>query len=150
VAVITTAKGSITIRLFRKYAPKTVDNFMDLVTRGFYNGLIFHRVEPGFCIQGGCPNGNGTGIFIDPASHMPRLLGLETSPYLKHNVAGVVAMAHSQSLDSGSCQFYITLSAQPSLDGKYTVFGGVISGMDVVQKIQLGDKILSIAMQAAQ
>src|SRR5262249_10742797 len=121
IAKIETEKGTIQIRLFRRFAPKTVDNFMDLVSRGFYNGLTFHRVEPGFCIQGGDPNGNGSGIFIDPKSHQARFLSLEISPNLKHNAAGVVAMARSQSLDSASCQFYITLGPQPSLDNQYTV-----------------------------
>lgn len=148
VATINTSRGTIQFRMFRKYAPKTVDNFVDLVGKGFYNGLTFHRVEPGFCIQGGCPSGTGTGIYIDPQTHVPRFLPLEVSPYLKHNTAGVVAMAHMQSLDSGSCQFYITLSAQPSLDNQYTVFGGVISGMDVVKAIQKGDKIISASVSA--
>jgi len=148
VARIETNKGTIQIRLFRKYAPKTVDNFMDLVSRGFYNGLTFHRVEPGFCIQGGDPNGTGSGVFLDPQTHQARFLPLEISPNLKHNAAGVVAMARSQSQDSGSCQFYITLAAQPSLDNQYTVFGGVIDGMNVVNSIQKGDKIMSISLLA--
>jgi cyclophilin family peptidyl-prolyl cis-trans isomerase len=148
IARIDTAKGSIKIRLFRQYAPKTVDNFMDLVSRGFYNGLCFHRVEPGFCIQGGDPNGNGSGIFLDPQTHQARFLPLEASPNLKHNAPGVVAMAHSQSLDSGSCQFYITLASEPTLDNQYTIFGGVIEGMNVVNSIQKGDKIMSISLLA--
>jgi cyclophilin family peptidyl-prolyl cis-trans isomerase len=148
IARIDTAKGSIKIQLFRRYAPKTVDNFMDLVSRGFYNGLCFHRVEPGFCIQGGDPNGNGSGIFLDPQTRQARFLPLEASPSLKHNAPGVVAMAHSQSLDSGSCQFYITLAPEPTLDGQYTIFGGVIDGMNVVNSIEKGDKIMSISLLA--
>jgi peptidyl-prolyl cis-trans isomerase B (cyclophilin B) len=146
VATINTSRGTIQFKMFRRFAPKTVDSFMDLAGRGFYNGLIFHRVEPGFCIQGGCPSGTGTGVYIDPQTHAARFLPLEASPSLRHNAAGVVAMAHMQSLDSGSCQFYITLSPQPSLDDKYTVFGGVISGMNVVNSIQKGDKIMSITV----
>lgn len=148
IAVLETSKGTIQIRLFRKYAPKTVDNFMDLITKGFYNGLTFHRVEPGFCIQGGDPNGDGTGVYIDPESHTSRFLPLETSPTLRHNQAGVVAMARGQSQDSASCQFYITLGAQPSLDNQYAVFGGVISGMEVVNSIVKGDKIVSVSLRA--
>jgi len=148
IARIDTNKGSIRIRLFRQYAPKTVDNFMDLVNRGFYNGLTFHRVEPGFCIQGGDPSGNGSGIFLDPQSRQPRFLPIEASPNLKHNAPGVVAMAHAQSLDSGSCQFYITLAPEPSLDNQYTIFGGVIEGMNVVNTIEKGDKIMSISLVA--
>ncbi|MGH9552169.1 MAG: peptidylprolyl isomerase, partial [Terriglobales bacterium] len=146
IATIETSKGVIEIRLFRKYAPKTVDNFMDLIQKGFYNGLTFHRVEKGFCIQGGDPNGNGSGLYIDPNSHQPRFLPLETSPNLKHNCAGVVAMARSASQDSASCQFYITLAPQPSLDNQYAVFGGVVSGMDVVNNIAIGDKIISASL----
>lgn len=148
VAVIETDKGTITIRLFQKYAPKTVEAFMDMVNRGFYNGLLFHRVEPGFVIQGGCPYGNGTGMYIDPSTNKPRMLMLETSPNLRHNAAGVVAMARfPKNPHSASSQFYITLRPQASLDMKYTVFGGVISGMDVVQRIQKGDKMNFIRIQ---
>ncbi len=147
VAIIVTNKGSITIRLFAKYAPKTVANFVDLVNRGFYNGLTFHRVVPGFVIQGGCPNGNGTGMFIDPATKKVRMIPLETNPVLKHNAPGVVAMARmGNDLNSSSCQFYITLAPQPSLDNKYSVFGGVVSGLDVVKNIIVGDKIISITL----
>jgi peptidyl-prolyl cis-trans isomerase B (cyclophilin B) len=79
-----------------------------------------------------------------------RFLPLEVTGQLRHNAAGVVAMAHSQSLDSGSCQFYITMSPQPHLDGKYSIFGGVLSGMDVVPRIVKGDKINSISVQEIQ
>jgi len=148
VAVIETERGTITMRLFQKYAPRTVEAFIEMVKAGFYNGLTFHRVEPGFVVQGGCPNGNGSGFFIDPKTNHPRLLLLEPSAYLKHNAAGVVAMAHTaKNPHSSSCQFYITLGPQPNLDGRYSIFGGVISGMDVVQQIQKGDKIQSITME---
>lgn len=147
IAVIETAKGEIRIQLFRKYAPKTVDNFMELVQKGFYNGLTFHRVEPGFCIQGGCPKGDGTGLYIDKDTHQMRFLPLEVSPNLRHNGPGVVAMARfGQSPNSGSCQFYITLAAKPHLDNMYTIFGGVLSGMDVVNRIQKGDVINCISL----
>lgn len=147
-AILQTNKGTINIRLFRTYAPKTTANFIDLVNRGFYNGLTFHRVVPGFVVQGGCPNGNGSGFFIDPTTQKPRMLPLETNPCLKHNAPGVVAMARlGNDVNSSSCQFYITLAPQPSLDGKYSVFGGVVSGMDVVSKIIVGDKILSIVIR---
>lgn len=148
VAVIETNKGTIAIRLFKQYAPKTVEAFTEMVNQGFYNGLLWHRVEPGFVIQGGCPNGNGSGLYIDPKTNQPRMLMLESSPLVKHNAPGVVAMARfPKNPNSASCQFYITLQAQPSLDFKYTVFGGVISGMDVVQRIQKGDKMESIRIQ---
>ncbi|MBX3135679.1 peptidylprolyl isomerase [Candidatus Obscuribacterales bacterium] len=148
IAVIQTNRGTITIRLFKQFAPKTVEAFTEMVNSGFYNGLLWHRVEPGFVIQGGCPNGNGSGLYIDPKTNQPRMLMLESSPLVKHNAAGVVAMARfPKNPNSASCQFYITLGPQPNLDFKYTVFGGVISGLDVVQRIQKMDKIESITMQ---
>lgn len=148
VAVLVTNKGTINIRLFQKYAPKTVANFIDLINRRFYNGLTFHRLVPGFVVQGGCPNGNGTGMFIDPATKKVRMIALETNPVLKHNAPGVVAMARmGNDLNSSSCQFYITLAAQPSLDNKYSVFGGVVSGMEVVNHLAIGDKIISLTLQ---
>jgi cyclophilin family peptidyl-prolyl cis-trans isomerase len=147
-AVMETSKGTVTIRLFRKLAPLTVAHFIELVNKGFYNGLTFHRVEPGFVVQGGCPNGNGSGLYIDPATNKPKFLNLETNPNLRHNAPGVVAMARfGRNPNSASCQFYITLKAQPQLDDKYSVFGGVVSGMETVWKIAIGDKIVSIKIQ---
>lgn len=147
-AIIETSKGAITIRLFRKFAPATVASFQELVQKGFYNGLSFHRVEPGFVIQGGCPHGNGSGLYIDPGTNKPRFLNLEVSPSLKHNAPGVVAMARfPKNPNSASCQFYITLAAAPQLDMKYSIFGGVVSGMEVVNQIAKGDKIVSIRIQ---
>jgi cyclophilin family peptidyl-prolyl cis-trans isomerase len=146
-AVIATSKGNITIMLFRQYAPQTVAAFMQMVKSGFYNGLTFHRVVPGFVIQGGDPNGNGTGDYIPPGTNNPRYLPLEISAKVSHNAAGVVAMARKSGLpNSASCQFYITLQPQPKLDGQYTVFGGVTAGMDVVNRITMGDQITSITV----
>jgi len=148
IAVIDTNRGQITIRLFKQHAPKTVEAFQEMVTQGFYNGLLWHRVEPGFVIQGGCPNGNGSGMYVDPKTNQPRMLMLETSPQVKHNMAGVVAMARfPKNPNSASCQFYITLAPKANLDYKYTIFGGVISGMDVVNRIQKGDKMENIRIQ---
>ena len=147
IAVIDTEKGTITIRLFRKLAPRTVASFIDITATGFYNNTTFHRVEPGFCIQGGDPRGDGSGVYFEPNGQI-RLLSLETNPALKHNAAGVVAMAHfPRNPDTVSCQFYITLAPQPSLDGQYSIFGGVVNGMDVVNRIAKGDKIKSISVQ---
>lgn len=147
IATIETAKGTITIRLFQSLAPKTVANFVELAQKGFFNGLTFHRVEPNFCIQGGDPMGNGFGMYQDPKTKQPRFLELEIAPQLKHNMPGVVAMAHGPSPNSASCQFYITLSPQPSLDSKYAIFGGVIGGMNVVQSIAKGDKMNTVSVQ---
>lgn len=148
IAVLETNKGVIYIRLFQKYAPKTVDHFVMLVNKGFYNGLTFHRHEKGFVIQGGCPQGNGMGDYIDPVTNKPKYIDLEVNSKLRHNSAGVVAMARrGDNINSNSCQFYITLAAQPSLNDKYTVFGGVLSGMEVVHSLTKGDKIVSMKIQ---
>jgi peptidyl-prolyl cis-trans isomerase B (cyclophilin B) len=145
VVTLQTNKGTIVMRLFRQHAPITVQAFLQMVRTGFYNGLIFHRVEPGFVVQGGCPNGNGTGDYIPPGQTVPRYLPLETSPYARHNAAGVVAMARKpNNRDSSSCQFYITLGPKQQLDNQYTVIGGVIQGIDVVQRIAIGDRILAM------
>jgi len=145
-ATIDTGRGSISIELYEDHAPITVGNFIDLVGRGFYDGLTFHRYEPGFVIQGGCPLGNGTGGFIDPATGRERRIKLEVSKDVKHGDAGALAMARSQQPDSASCQFYITLGPAAFLDMNYAVFGRVIDGMDVVKQIRAGDRINSITM----
>ena len=90
-----TAKGTIKIQVFAGKAPKTAANFIDLVNKGFYNGLTFHRYEPGFCVQGGDPRGNGQGGYVDPNTHRERTIPLEVTPELKHDQAGIVAMARS-------------------------------------------------------
>jgi peptidyl-prolyl cis-trans isomerase B (cyclophilin B) len=157
-------QGTVTIAVDGEKAPVTAGNFIDLVNRGFYTNLTFHRVEKDpspFVVQGGDPDGNGTGGFNDPVTSRPRNIPLEilaegekiptygkvlvstTKPQLKHT-KGAVAMARSQSPDSASSQFYITLADAKFLDGSYAVFGYVTSGMDLVDKIQVGDRIESI------
>lgn len=144
-AVIHTDKGDITIELYPKEAPLSVTNFAQLAKGGFYNGLTFHRVEPGFVIQGGDPVGNGTG---GPGYTIPA--ELKDNPH-KH-VTGALAWARTgdqvnpQRRSSGS-QFYITLAPTPFLDNAYTVFGKTTDGMDVVKKIERGDKIKSIEIK---
>lgn len=144
--VIETNKGSITIELYEDKAPITAGNFIDLVQRSFYDGLTFHRYEAGFVIQGGDPQGNGTGGFVDPQTGRERRIKLEVSQDLKHGEAGAVAMARSQNPDSASCQFYITLGPAAFLDMNYAVFGRVIEGMDVVRQIRAGDRMTSVRM----
>jgi peptidyl-prolyl cis-trans isomerase B (cyclophilin B) len=148
-AIIETNKGSITLELYEDKAPITAGNFIDLVEQGFYDGLKFHRYEPGFVIQGGDPRGNGTGGFLDPQTGRERRIKLEVSPELKHGDAGAVAMARSQDPNSASCQFYITLGPAAFLDMNYAVFGRVVEGMDVVNKIRAGDEMTSVKMSQA-
>lgn len=143
-AVISTAHGEIVIDLYAKQAPKTVENFKKLAREGFYNGLTFHRVIPGFVVQGGDPAGNGTG---GPGY----TLEAEIDPSLKH-IDGAVATArlgdrvNPERRSSGS-QFYICLGPQPHLDGGYTIFGQVIEGMEVVRKIQKGDRMDGVTIR---
>jgi peptidylprolyl isomerase len=140
-ATISTAKGEIVVLLDATAAPLTVNNFVFLAREGFYDGLTFHRVEPGFVIQGGDPLGDGTG---GPGYTVPAEIGLP-------HTEGAIAMARQSDAvnpdraSSGS-QFYITLAPTPQLDGAYTVFGQVIEGMDVVQAIEVGDVIESISI----
>ena len=135
-AVITMEKGGeIVIEFFPDDAPKTVENFVTLAKKGFYDGLTFHRVEPGFVVQGGDPKGDGTG---GPGYKIKAEFNKQP------HVRGVVAMARSNDPDSAGSQFYITLAPANFLDGKYTVFGKVTSGMDVVDKIKKGDKMKSV------
>jgi peptidyl-prolyl cis-trans isomerase B (cyclophilin B) len=145
-AIIETSKGRITIELYEDKAPGTAANFIDLVERGFYDGLKFHRYEPGFVIQGGDPQGNGTGGFRDPETGRERRIKLEVSPELKHGDAGAVAMARSQDPNSASCQFYITLGPAAFLDMSYAVFGRVVDGMDAVKQIRAGEVMTSVKM----
>jgi len=142
-ATITTAKGNIIVELDPAAAPNTVNNFIYLANNGFYDGLTFHRVEPGFVIQGGDPAGNGTG---GPGYNVPPEIKL------KH-VNGAIAMARTggpaETTPNSGSQFYITLGAQANLDGQYTSFGRTISGMDVAQQIAIGDTIERIDVVAA-
>lgn len=139
VVALATDRGTIFIRVFLGGAPNTARNFLDLVQRGFYSGKIFHRVER-MLIQGGDPNGNGSGNFIDPDTGRPRFIQLECNPNLRHN-QGAVAMARSRDPNSASCQFYITKERIQYLDGQYAVFGTVVDGMNAVFAIQRGDRI---------
>jgi cyclophilin family peptidyl-prolyl cis-trans isomerase len=146
IVVMDTSKGQIKMKILGE-TPITSGNFLDLVQKGFYNGLSFHRYEPGFCIQGGCPRGTGTGSYTDPETSQERRIQLEVKPHLKHDQAGVVAMARSNDPNSASCQFYITLAGASFLDMKYAVFGKVIDGLPVVQQIRVGDKIVKAEIQ---
>ena len=141
-AVLETSKGTIRFELYEKDAPITTSNFIGLAEKNFYDGLKFHRVEPNFVIQGGCPQGTGTG-------GSGKNIKLEISPNLKHGDAGAVAMARSAQPDSASSQFYITLAPTPFLDGNYAVFGRVTEGLDVVRNIRVGDTMDSVRIENA-
>jgi peptidyl-prolyl cis-trans isomerase B (cyclophilin B) len=140
-AIFTTDRGPIRLKLFADIAPLTVANFVNLVQRGYYNGLKFHRVIPDFMIQGGCPNGVGNG---GPGYRFED----ECSPKARHDKAGVLSMANAGPGTNGS-QFFITHTATSWLDGKHTVFGEVISDADqaVVDAIRQGDIIQSAVIE---
>lgn len=134
-AVLHTNKGDITLQLDGAAAPLHVANFVKLARAGFYNNVVFHRVVENFVIQTGDPTGTGMG---GPGYR----INFEQSP-LKH-VKGALGMARSQDPNSAGSQFYITLEPTPFLDGGYVVFGITTAGMDVVEKIQQGDKVVSV------
>jgi peptidyl-prolyl cis-trans isomerase B (cyclophilin B) len=133
-----TDRGPVRIELYPDKAPLTVANFVNLAKRGFYDGLNFHRVIKDFMVQGGCPQGTGTGgpgyKFEDEANNGVR------------HERGVLSMANAGPNTNGS-QFFITHVATPWLDGKHTVFGKVVDGMDVVDKVAQGDKIKSVKIE---
>ncbi len=136
VATIETEKGDLVLELFAEDVPVTVDNFVKLAQDGFYDGLTFHRVEPNFVVQGGCPVGDGTGgpgyRFDDEITHHA-------------HVTGALSMANSGPNTNGS-QFFITYAPQPHLDGKHTVFGQLIEGMDVLERIEVGDVMTGVTI----
>ncbi|MFO7448214.1 MAG: peptidylprolyl isomerase [Ignavibacteriaceae bacterium] len=130
VAVVKTNMGTFEIELFKDKAPKTVENFAGLAKKGYYNGIIFHRVIDGFMIQGGDPTGTGRG----GESFWGGKFNDEFDPSLKHDAPGILSMANAGPNTNGS-QFFITLAATPHLNGKHSVFGRVINGMKVVMEI---------------
>jgi peptidyl-prolyl cis-trans isomerase B (cyclophilin B) len=134
--IVKTDKGDIEGVLYPSKAPVTVANFLNLAKRGYYDGLKFHRVIPDFMIQGGCPQGAGTG---GPGYRFED----ECTPELKHDKPGIFSMANAGPGTNGS-QFFITHVPTPWLDGKHTVFGSVTKGQDIVNAVAMGDKIKSI------
>jgi peptidyl-prolyl cis-trans isomerase B (cyclophilin B) len=142
-AIVETDRGTFVMELYPKVAPKTVENFETLVKKGFYNGLTFHRVVPDFVVQGGDPDGTGMG---GPGYTVPAEIDKN-----EHHLRGTVATARTgdqvnPNRESSGSQFYICLKPQPGLDGDYTIFGGVIKGMDVVDQIQKGDHMKKITL----
>ena len=132
---IETSHGTIEFKFYPKDAPKTSQRILELVKKGFYDGLTFHRVVSGFVVQGGDPSGNGTG-------GSGQKLNAEFNQ--RKHLEGTLAMARSSNPHSADSQFYICLGAQPSLDNQYTVFGQVTKGLDLVKKIRQGDKMTKV------
>ncbi len=139
-AEIHTEKGIMKVNFFEKDAPNTVDNFVKLSKQGFYNGLAFHRVIPEFVIQGGCPIGNGAG---GPGY----TIKCELTGGNQYHDHGVLSMAHA-GRDTGGSQFFICHNRKNTqhLDRQHTCFGKVYEGLDVIDKIRAGDKIIKIAI----
>jgi len=137
IAVIETSRGVIKFSFYSEDAPNTVANFIKLAKSGFYDGTKFHRVEPGFVIQGGDPNSKDDDPSNDGLGGPGYAVKAEFNS--RKHVEGTVAMARSQDPDSAGSQFYITLAPQPHLDNNYTVFGQVTEGLDVIPKVQKGD-----------
>lgn len=137
-SIIHTEKGDMFVEFYDKETPGTVANFVKLSKSGFYDGLTFHRVIPGFVIQGGCPLGNGTG---GPGY----TIKCETSGGKQYHDRGVLSMAH-RGKDTGGSQFFICCNRENTahLDGVHTCFGRVVEGLDVIDKIRQGDKIIKI------
>ena len=137
-AVIQTTRGKIKFKFYTKDAPNTVHREAELIASGFYNGLIFHRVVPGFVVQGGDPTGSGMG-----GSGLKQKAEFNS----RKHIPGAVAMARSQDPNSADSQFYITLGTHPHLDGAYTVFGQVIEGQDVANQLQVGDRMTTFSIE---
>jgi len=150
IAIIKTDKGVIQFEFYPNDAPNTVATFIELARKGFYDGITFHRVVPGFVVQGGDPQTK------DP-SVSPQLHGtggpgfrLKAEFNRRPHLEGTVAMARSADPDSAGSQFYICLAPQPGLDGQYTVFGQVTEGMDVVKQIAQGDVMESVRIESSK
>ncbi len=162
-AVFETVRGTIRVRLAGKDAPVTVGNFIELAARGFYNNLKFHACKPGSVVLGGCPTTRTLGPAQVDAAARGVIRGIhpgtgdarytivderEANPHNKH-VLGSLCLAHKSEPNSGSCQFYFSLSEQPEFDDKFTVFGQTVEGLDVVQQLGIGDAVKSITIEGA-
>lgn len=137
-ARIATEKGDIVFTFYPDDAPQHCAAFIKLAREGFYDGLVFHRVEPGFVIQTGCPQGTGTG---GPGYRLPA--EFNSHPHVK----GTVAMARSSDPNSAGSQFYVCIADARFLDNNYTVFGQTVEGEDIIDKIKRGDKMESVTIE---
>lgn len=162
-AKIETSKGTILADLYGLETPQTVGNFIELAARGFYDGLKFHAYKENSVVAGGCPSTRNLGPAQVMAAMQGRIRGLhpgsgdarytiadewESNPKNQHK-CGSLCMAHKSKPHSGSCQFYFSLAEQPEFDDKFTVFGEVLEGMDVVESLRIGDAIISITIEEA-
>jgi peptidyl-prolyl cis-trans isomerase B (cyclophilin B) len=138
-AIIETEKGKMVVELFTEDAPQTVANFEKLIKEGYYDGLTFHRVISNFVIQGGCPKGTGTG---GPGY----TIKCETAGNPNKHERGSLSMAHAGK-DTGGSQFFVCHSPQPHLDGIHTVFGRVVEGIEVVDQVSAGDKMVKLTIE---
>ena len=138
IAHVYTTRGHFIVELLPGIAPEHVNSFVFLARERFFNGTVFHRVEPGFVVQGGDPTGTGTG---GPGYTLP--LEASQEPFTR----GVVGMARSQDPDSAGSQWFVTLGDAPHLNGQYTVFGRVVEGMEIVDCLEVGDRIIDLAIQ---
>ncbi|MCX6558110.1 MAG: peptidylprolyl isomerase [Candidatus Aminicenantes bacterium] len=138
VCILETAKGTLAFEMFPEVAPRTVARISELIAAGFFDGLVFHRVVADFVVQAGDPTGTGEGgsgqTIPAEFSHL-------------HYIRGSVGMARNDDIHSNDSQFFICISDQPHLDGKYTLFGQVIRGAEVLDRIRQGDKILSMRLE---
>jgi len=145
VIVVETSKGTFSFETYPNDAPKTVAHVVDLVTRGFYDGQRFHRALPGFVIQWGDPHSRDMGRQADwgkgDAASSGKPIGVSEVPKKRTHIRGAVGMAHAGNPSLADSQIYVTLADRPDLNGRYTVFGRVISGADVPEKIEVGDVI---------
>ena len=137
VVTIQTTRGTIKYKFYSKDAPNTVRRIAELIQKGFYNDVIFHRVVPGFVIQGGDPTGTGTG---------GSGLKLKAEFNSRKHVLGTVSMARAMDPNSADSQFFIMLGSHTHLDGQYTAFGQVIEGQDVVNQIKQGDRMVKVTL----
>lgn len=141
-ATLKTEKGLVKVKIYASKVPVTAANFLNLAKRDYYDGVTFHRVEEDFVIQGGDPSGTGRGgpgYFIEN----------EIVEGLLHNRAGILSMARKREPDTNGSQFFITLGETPHLDGGYSIFGEVTEGLEVVESIERGDKILDIEVHGS-
>ena len=136
--VIKTIHGNIIFKFYPQHAPHTVTRIIELIQQNFYDGITFHRVVPGFVVQGGDPTGTGTG----GSGHK-----LKAEFNKLQHIKGTMAMARAQDINSADSQFYMALTTIPHLDNKYTIFGQVVEGLEILDKINQGDKIISMFLE---